>query len=561
MKNLRFEKLELLSTVERKARTIKFHPRLTVIIGENDVGKSSIIKSLYWAFGAPVYMHSEWVKAKVKARVTFTIDGEMYAIVRDGQAFGIFDAAGELLLATRNVTSELGPFLAGKLDFGLVLPNKASGVPETPPPAYAFMPFYVDQDLGWKQALESFEIRGQYKNPRKAVIEFHSGIRPNRYYELQAQKTAIQSEITELGRDRQVLEKAVGKLNLQPAFTGTEFSELEHRESINRLLTELHDLRSARLKVAAELADLVDERELVTEQMRIARLAMGELGKDFTYTSTADAEIFCPTCGTLHENDFTHKFSILDDREACAQFIRDQHDRLGAIRKRAERAEVELRGTDVLIERVTGSLAEREGDLTLREVIENAGANMARGLFDDQLADIRSAVDTRAGEIVEIDLEVKALENRKRKKEIESFYAQQMAQFLRTLNVRKIDFDSASKITKKVNDTGSDQPRAVLAYYLAFMRTVFKFSSALTAPMVIDSPNQQDQDATNVAAMIALIFSTRPESGQTILGTVRLHDQKVEDGEIIELVDELSVLSPAFYDDVLSAMSPDLDRM
>lgn len=174
----------------------------------------------------------------------------------------------------------------------------------------------------------------------------------------------------------------------------------------------------------------------------------------------------------------------------------------------------------MLTERITGTLAEREGELTLREVIENAGANMARGLFDEQIDAISWAVEKRAGEILEIDLEVKALENRNRKKEIESFYAQQMTQFLRTLNVRRIDFDSASKIIRKVNDTLSDQPRAVLAYYLAFMRTIFKFSSALTAPMIIDSPNQQDQDATNVAAMIALIFSSRPEFGQTILGTV-----------------------------------------
>lgn len=199
MKNLRFEKLELLSTTERKGRTVEFHPRLTVIIGENDVGKSSVIKSLYWAFGAPVRMHPEWLKAKVKARVSFAIDGERFSIVRDGSSFGIFDEKGDLLIATRSVTSELGPFLAKMLDFGLVLPNR-SGVTETPPPAYMFMPFYIDQDSGWKQSLESFDIRGQYKNPRKAVIEFHSGIRPNRYYELQAKKTAVQLEIAELGR-------------------------------------------------------------------------------------------------------------------------------------------------------------------------------------------------------------------------------------------------------------------------------------------------------------------------------------------------------------------------
>lgn len=560
MKNLRFEKLELLSTTERKGRTVVFHPRLTVITGENDVGKSSVIKSIYWAFGAPVRMHPEWLKAKVKARVSFAIDGERFSIVRDGTAFGVFDGKGDPLIATRGVTSELGPFLAKMLDFGLVLPNK-SGVIETPPPAYMFMPFFIDQDSGWKQALESFDNRGQYKNPRKAVVEFHSGIRPNRYYELQARKSAVQLEIAELGRDRQVLKKAVDKLNLQPAFTGTEFTELEHRESVDRLLVELRDLRAVRLKSASELADLVDERELVSEQMRIARLAMEELGKDYAYASKTEAEVFCPTCGTVHDNDFTNKFSILDDREACAQFLRDQYDRLIAIRKRAHKVEARLNDTDVLIDKVAGTLAETEGDLTLREVIENASANMARGLFDAQLDDIRAEVDRRAGEIVEIDAEVKKLDDKKRRKEIEAYYAELMTGFLRILNVRRIDLDSAIKIVRKVNDTGSDQPRAVLAYHLALMKTVFRFSSALTAPMIIDSPNQQDQDATNVAAMIALILSSRPDNGQTILGTVSLHDQKVEDGEVIELVDELSALSSDHYPEILDAMNPFLGML
>lgn len=555
MKNLRFEKLELLSTTERKGRRFKFHPRLTVIIGGNDVGKSSVIKSLYWAFGAPVRMHSEWLKAKVKVRVSFTIDGKKFSIVRDGSRFGVFDENGVLLIATNSVTSQLGPFLAKMLDFGLVLPNKA-GVTETPPPAYMFMPFYIDQDSGWKQSLESFDIRGQYKNPRKSLVEFHSGIRPNRYYELQARKAAINMEITELGRDRQVLEKAIAKLELQPAFTGTEFTELEHRESVDRLLVEIRDLRATRLKNAAELVDLIDERELITEQMRIARLAMEELGKDYSYASEAEPEIFCPTCGTAHDNDFTHKFAILDDREACAQFLRDQYDRLVDIRKRAEKVEARLGGTDALIEKISGSLAEKEGDLTLKEVIENASANMARGLFDMQLEEIRVDVDRRAGEIVGINAEVKKLDDKKRRTEIEAYYALIMTGFLRKLNVRNIDFDSATKIVRKVNDTGSDQPRAVLAYHLALMKTVFQFSSALTAPMVIDSPNQQDQDATNVAAMIALILGSRPDTGQTILGTVRLHDQVVEDGEVIELVDELSVLSSAQYADVLEMMDP-----
>lgn len=64
-----------------------------------------------------------------------------------------------------------------------------------------------------------------------------------------------------------------------------------------------------------------------------------------------------------------------------------------------------------------------------------------------------------------------------------------------------------------------------------------------------------------MAAMIALIMSSRPDDGQTILGAVSLHDQKVDDGEVIELVDELSALSPDQYPGILETMDPFLGMM
>jgi hypothetical protein len=127
---------------------------------------------------------------------------------------------------------------------------------------------------------------------------------------------------------------------------------------------------------------------------------------------------------------------------------------------------------------------------------------------------------------------------------------------LTELDVTKIDINSASKIDRKINETGSDQARAVLAYYIALMRTIYKFSSALTAPMVIDSPNQQDQDAKNFATMIRLILSTRPQSGQTILGTVSLHDQPVNDGAVIVFDEKWSVLRSEEYDSTRERLIP-----
>ena len=65
MKNLRFHELLLASEVEKTARRVRFHKDATVIRGDNDTGKSSIIKSLYRTLGAePQNIHARWEVAR-----------------------------------------------------------------------------------------------------------------------------------------------------------------------------------------------------------------------------------------------------------------------------------------------------------------------------------------------------------------------------------------------------------------------------------------------------------------------------------------------------------------
>jgi hypothetical protein len=561
MKNLRFEQLELISTLEKKARTIEFHPRLTILKGKNDVGKSSVIKSLYWAFGARPQMHPKWTKANVKAHVTFTIDEQRYSILRDGSKIALFDENGKVLVSTKSVTKTLGPFVAKLLNFGLVLPNR-EGNPETPPPAYAFLPFYIDQDNGWRQPLESFDIRGQYNNVRKHIIDFHSGIRPNEYYELQAQKRKFDMERGELMRDRATVTKAIRKLGLTPTFTGLELTENGHEEAIDRLLRSLQELRIFRQKRAAELAEIVDEWTILMEQLSITQAAVQELTKDFSWISKIEEnELLCPTCGTIHSNNFANRFSILDDQDACLDFLQSGYDRLEDLSRKVAQVEADMKQSDDTMAKITETLAERQGEISLQDVIETEGRRNAAALFDAQIEELTAEINKRSSEMEKIDLALRDLKDGKRKKDIESFYAKNMLYFLRELDVTNIDYDSVSKIDRRINDTGSDQARAVLAYYLALMKTIYKFSTALTAPMVIDSPNQQDQDAKNVAAMIGLIFSSRPDNGQTILGTVSLHDQTVNEGKIITFTEKWSVLSTDGYDATRERLMPYLDQM
>jgi hypothetical protein len=562
MKNLRFEKLELLSLVERTARTIEFHPKLTVIKGPNDVGKSSVIKSLYWAFGAaPKSIHRKWNEAKVKALVTFTIDGSRHSILRSGDTIAVFDDQDQLLICTRNITKELGPFIADKLRFGLVFSNR-QGDPEIPPPAFAFLPFYVNQEGGWEKPFNSFDYLGQYTDFKNSVIDYHSGILGNEYYELAAEKRKLKLEQDVLAGERRTIGKAVAKLGLEADFSGLELTIADHEEAIEGLLTRLKGIREIRQRRAVQLAAVLDQRSSLDSQVRVARQAISELEKDAKFAASLEvAEILCPTCGTVHQNDFANRFGILDDREACFEFLTRSHQEMRKLSEGVLKAQLDLRDADKAIAEIQGQLDEKLGAVSLRDVIEMQGRRAAAELFVDQLSELDKQIGEMSSRITEIEDKQETFKDKKRREKIESFYAQLMLRYLHRLDVAAIDHATVSKINGRISDTGSDQPRAVLAYDLALLKTIYEFKGSFTAPMVLDSPNQQDQDEANVAEMIKLIISERPENGQTILATVSMHGVEVEDGSVLEFDQKLTVLKGEEFDTMNNRMHPLFNQM
>ncbi|MDK8188091.1 MULTISPECIES: hypothetical protein [Sphingomonas] len=92
MKNLKLRRLLLLSRLEGKARQEKFDESTTVVFGENDTGKSHLIKSIYGAFGADAsVMNEKWTKASVATMLEFSVDGAIHSILRFDNQFALFD--------------------------------------------------------------------------------------------------------------------------------------------------------------------------------------------------------------------------------------------------------------------------------------------------------------------------------------------------------------------------------------------------------------------------------------------------------------------------------------
>jgi hypothetical protein len=66
---------------------------------------------------------------------------------------------------------------------------------------------------------------------------------------------------------------------------------------------------------------------------------------------------------------------------------------------------------------------------------------------------------------------------------------------------------------------GSEGPRALAAYYYAFLGTTKEYGSSTFCPIVIDAPNQQGQDAGHLQQILAFLLSEAPAGSQVIIAS------------------------------------------
>lgn len=361
MKNLKFRRLLLLSRLEGKARQEKFDENTTVIFGENDTGKSHLIKSIYGAFGADASVVNEkWKKASVATLLEFSVNGMVHSILRFDDQFALFDAADDLLWTGASLVKDVGPKIAELLDFTIKLATKSNDL-VVPPPQFCFLPFYQDQDRGWDDSWSSFKSLAMIPRFKTSILEYHTGIRPREYYSAQAQRADAQREQNELKAERRALDRATARLRNGRSPITTTFSPELFGIHIDQLLAELNELRAIYEGVKHKISDLQSRRAVLVEEIEIARAALAELDADVKFTqSLGGAQVVCPTCNTVHENDFANRFNLISDADACRGFLASARHSLVDVEADVARQMQSLRSYDDRIGRIIPTCAETD---------------------------------------------------------------------------------------------------------------------------------------------------------------------------------------------------------
>src|SRR5688572_28362699 len=100
MKSLRLRRMLVVSPTEQKGRELTFDEDLTVLLGPNNAGKSSLVKTLYMTFGAqPAKVNGDWLRLAVHSLVHFDVEETQFTMVHADGTYGLF-SNGELIVST-----------------------------------------------------------------------------------------------------------------------------------------------------------------------------------------------------------------------------------------------------------------------------------------------------------------------------------------------------------------------------------------------------------------------------------------------------------------------------
>lgn len=556
MKRLLVHELSLMSKKERRARKIQFHRKATIIKGGNDTGKSSIIKSIYSTLGAdPAKIHPKWVEANVMALLKFEVDGEVFFIFRYQKSFSLYNSDGGIIETHHQITKGIGLTVASLLDFRLLLTDRKQEA-VIPPPAYIFIPFYIDQDSGWTETWSSFKGLRQFPNWRKNVVEYHTGIYPNQFYKLKSDADALKLEMSEPKIQQKSLMKLRRTHESKLAVADFDIDVSAFQQEIERLLSICQELKLEEDKYKETVMDLRNQETFLKNQKVIAQATKKSLENDYDYLNkNVSHAIECPTCGNHYDNIFEARFALASDVEDCDHMILEIGSQLERLREVRLVASRELNSVRSQLFGINALLSEKKNAVTLQQLIDNEGKKKMGSLLDDEIAIIGAEITKLETLLLAVESQMKKYRSKERRAAIVDLYQNLMQRYLIRLQVSNMSNKDYKSIYSSIKEIGSDLPRAQLAYIMAILQVINQKGAGVFCPVVIDSPQQQDQDEGNYAAMLNLIKDELPNESQLILALV--DDAGVDfGGSVVEMTEPLYAMLEEEYSDVNAEMEP-----
>lgn len=529
MQSLKFSRLLVLSNSEKLANQFEFSKALNLITAtDNSVGKSTLLKLIFWTFGCEPEFDTTWKSKDCTTLVEFEISNKLYKLKRYKNQVTLL-APNSKAISYEKITGDFSKDIADLLQFRALLPNQNTNELEIPPPAYYFIPFYIDQKRSWSNAWNNFENLGQYRNWKETIVKYHIGLLTAEHFEIEIEKSEKKFSQNIVKKEIDKIETAIDIVSNyipEPLTTVTTVDQLE-------ILTE--NIKNDLLNLQEEQEELLENLALnnaelthLNHQKEITKKIILELDSDYRFTveNIPDDEIECPLCGTMHENSIVNRASILVDKsqaeiqlfeigKALDKFenkISANNNKLNEVKNRID----EINSKYIIEDR-------NENKIDFNQIIESIAGNGIK-------QNVEKTKIEKVNQVHEIENEIKTLKREQKElitKEIiedrNDTFISLFTDYLSELaydSINLSEINSPLDYNKVIREGGAAEgTRGILAYYLSVYKMVEKYQNEVLAPLVIDTPNQQEQSGKNYEKIVKLLLN-KFGNGQVIISAM-----------------------------------------
>lgn len=527
MRSLQFQRLVLISDSKNLANQFEFPKRLNLVTGnDNSIGKSTLVKNLFWALGCDPEFDEEWKTNDIKAILYFTVDNILYIASRYHDSI-IFGQADSQLKKYPKITGEYSQIFSDIVNFDLKLVNRSDDL-ECPPPAYYFLPFYIDQKRSWNQPWNSFDKLMQFTSFKRPLISYICGYTKSEHFEMQEELFVQKAIIKEANEQIERISSAIQVIeDISNNKSTIALSEEELNNVQNEIEVELQNFLEKQTRLFDTQTQINSEIYDLEKQYRIALNSVRELEKDYAFAVEYLPEdvLECPMCGTQHDNSLLSRAGILTDKsivEEEASLIRNS---LNLKRVALKNLQDELQEVRLEINRINEKYVTSLPEIAnLNQGMQNAIHSIALKNVSHNVSEIIVSHESKSKRAEKIQKEIRSDQNKllskKEKDELNTYFFKNLEKNIETLSATGINLHGVKTpmdFKKLLGGGAAEATRGVLAYQLAILKQIEFANSCAIAPFVIDTPNQHEQASANYLKIINLLKSNLSSQYQVIL--------------------------------------------
>lgn len=515
--NLIVNSITLVDLSNKEARRITFSNNKNLLTSaKNHLGKSVIMKAIYYTLGAEVYFPTPIKSINLLTYVNFTLDHQEYLLSRINRTFVLY--RGSIFLKKYTSIDDLREDITKlfKLEINLVGKDEDGSIIPCPP-AFYYLPYYIDQENGWASHSTSFDRITQFDLPqRKNSYFFHLGALDNNYVKISKGQKANERKIEFLKKENEKLKTVVETLNMgldetQMAF---DIDALEHaitqrKKGIAAILKSVEKSRRELIEAEDEKSTLSHDKEVLAKYIK---------KNNINTASNEEMETLeCPRCGMIFEKSKAYKLEK-------TYLLESLNDDYLSISKEIQSLEKRIEKLNRIFEENQNSLKSFEKSLAGEQ---NAYDTYVKAKTTKQiLSEYNKKIGENSIEINNLDENNKIIRKKlssymERRALANNVYNSYLGKLFIELDIPKGQVEDNSEPGSPLTASGAYGPRCKVSQVLAFAQAKYELSpDIINFPIAIDSPNSLEQDHEHLDSVIKTLLTWDKTDNQIIVASI-----------------------------------------